>query len=243
MDLDTQVRSLFTCCAPPTTPFICLPRASIPYFLYSRAARPHQQPTTSGESQNDKHDLRVSAFVDAACSLVHFRLILPLCAYLIAPGLKCPPQAYPVRKHREPEIEHNPLKVFVRRFVQCGLRHVCSVNVTNFPYFIRCFKTASLSQGHSILTLTNKAFNIKQIVIALIDRLAALRRVKRRVKILRRPKGKKMRLPVVWLKKSNTKRPRPEKMVQTMSCPLDRKRTRGGHHPRMRPLPVFQIRN
>jgi hypothetical protein len=147
-----------------------------------------------------------------------------------APDLKCPPQPYPVRKHREPEIEHNPLKVFVRRFVQCGLRHVCSVNVTNFPYFIPCFKTASLSQGHSILTLTNKAFNIKQIVIALIDRLAALRRTKRRVKILRRPKGKKMRLPVVWLKKSNTKRPRPEKNAW-------------GHHPRLRPLPVFQIRN
>jgi len=79
----SRVRSLFTCCAPPTTPFVCLPRASIPHFLYSQAACPHQQPTTSGESQNDKHDLRVSAFVDTACSLVHFRLILPLCAYLM----------------------------------------------------------------------------------------------------------------------------------------------------------------
>ena len=56
------------------------------------------------------------------------------------------------------------LKVFVCRFVQCGSCNVCTVNVTNFPIFYSLFQDShlyalTLSQGHSILTLTNKTFN------------------------------------------------------------------------------------
>ena len=62
------------------TTFLCPPRASILHFLCSRAAHPHQQPTTSGKSPNNKHDLCV--FLDTARSLVHFSTShLPLCAY------------------------------------------------------------------------------------------------------------------------------------------------------------------
>jgi hypothetical protein len=44
---------------------------------------------------------------------------------------------------------------------------VCSVNVTNFPILYSLFQDShlyapALSQGHSILTLTNKTFNSTQ---------------------------------------------------------------------------------
>jgi hypothetical protein len=81
--------------------------------------------------------------IDTAKDTRITHLLRQMCLLDAAP----PPQSYISCSQAQPERARNrahSLKVFVRRFVQCRLRCVCSVNVTNFPLLYSLFQDSHL---------------------------------------------------------------------------------------------------